>query len=110
MFMIKAGGLHHGGEGGARLQYISLGSTNLLHRTGRRPSTDELGCGSTSSLGSGWVSRMRGSMSEISNDGGAGGTAGSILLLSGGWTGIPSRMTGSCSLVASVLRSGLVTR
>jgi hypothetical protein len=50
------------------------------------------------------------STAEISEGGGAGGAATPVLLLSGGWTGIPSKIKGSCPSVASVLHLALVTR
>ena len=53
---------------------------------------------------------IKGSTSDTSEGGGAGGTAIPVLLLSGGWTGIPSKTKGSCLSVSSVLRLTLVTR
>ena len=44
------------------------------------------GYGSASSLGSGLVRGSKGSTFDNSEDGGAGGTATPVLLLSGGWT------------------------
>ena len=55
---------------------------------------------------------MRGSKDSTSDTfegGGAGGTA-TPVLLSGGWTGIPSKTKGSYLSMASVLRLALVTR
>ena len=54
---------------------------------------------------------MRGSKDSTSNTsegGGAGGTATPVLLLSGGWTGIPSTIKGSYRSAANVLRMALV--
>ena len=52
----------------------------------------------------------KGSTFDTSEDGGVGGTATPVLLVSGGWTGIPSKTKGSCLSVSSVLRLTLVTR
>ena len=68
------------------------------------------GYGFASSLGSGWMRGSKGSASDTSEGGGAGGTATSVLLLSDRWIGIPSKIKGSRLLVASVLRLALVTR
>ena len=68
------------------------------------------GYGSASSLGSGWVRGSKGSASDTSEGGGAGGTTISVLLLSDGWTGIPSKIKGSYLSAGSVLRLALVTR
>jgi hypothetical protein len=56
------------------------------------------------------VRERKGSIFEASMCGGVGSAATPVLLLSGGWTGIPSKIKGSCLLVASVLRLALVTR
>ena len=69
-----------------------------------------LGYGSTSSSGNGWVRGTKGSTSDTFEGGGAGGTATPVLLLSGGWTGIPSKIERSYPLAASILRLALVTR
>ena len=56
---------------------------------------------------------MRGSKDSTSDTfegGGAGGTAILVLLLSSGWTGIPSKTKGSCLSMSSVLHLALVTR
>ena len=56
---------------------------------------------------------MRGtkdSSSDTSEGGGAGGAATPVLLLSGGWIGIPSKIRASYLPAASVLRLALVTR
>ena len=66
--------------------------------------------GSASSRGNGRVRGIKGSTSDTSKGGGAGGTATPVLLLSGGWIGIPSTIKESCHSVASVLRLALATR
>ena len=56
---------------------------------------------------------MRGSKdstSDTSEGRGAGGTATPVLLLSSGWTRIPSKIKGSYLSVASVLSLALVIR
>ena len=58
-----------------------------------------------------WLMRgTKGSASNTSKGGGAGGSASPVLLLSGGWIGIPSKIGASCLLSTSVLRLALVNR
>jgi len=58
-----------------------------------------------------WLSeRNQGSTSDTSEGGGADGAATPVLLLSGEWIGIPSKIGASCLSAANVLRSALVTR
>jgi hypothetical protein len=53
---------------------------------------------------------VRGGNDSTSEASVGGGAAIPVLLLSGGWTGIPSKINGSCLYVASVLHLALVTR
>jgi hypothetical protein len=70
-------------------------------------SSAALGYGSAPSPGSGWVRGKKGSNSETSMGGGAGGTVTPVLLLSSGWIGIPSKIKGSYLSMAIVLRLAL---